>query len=62
MDVYAVLALKEGDFEIVWDLKNLLEKSGKAFETWRYAFEGNHGCFAGYTQIHYALRELIETK
>lgn len=53
-------ALQEKDFAIEWELKNLLEKSGKAFETWRYAFEGNHGCFAGYTQIHKALRMQIE--
>ncbi|MCF8495200.1 MAG: hypothetical protein K9G62_00870 [Alphaproteobacteria bacterium] len=52
--------LEEGDFGIEWELQNLLDRSSQAFETWRYAFEGNTGCFAGYSQIHPVLAEMVE--
>lgn len=52
--------LKNNGFEIEWELQSLLDRSSQAFETWRYAFEGNTGCFAGYSQIHPVLTEMAE--
>jgi hypothetical protein len=52
--------LKSQKIEIEWDVFSLLERSNSAFTKWRYAFEGQPGCFAGYSQIHSAIRERIK--
>lgn len=55
----ADIAKSELNFDFRWEAEFLLEKSGAAFERWRYLYEeDNSGSwFAGYIELYEALHE-----
>lgn len=46
--------------EFTWNVDHLLENSSMAFEKYRYLFEGEACWFAGYAEIHFAIKERIK--
>ena len=46
--------------EFTWNVNHLLENSSMAFERFRYLFEGSTCWFAGYAEIHFAIKDRIK--
>lgn len=56
---FVLAELAERGISLDWTAQTLLQRSSQAFIAWRYAFDTEAGCFAGYSELQSALEQRI---